>query len=740
MKPTIKALAPQILTLSRRQFLLGSGGLAIGVAFGVPALTASNKAAAQAAGLAPNQWVTIGTDGTITIISPASEMGQGTMTAMPLCLAEDLDADWSKVKVVQSGHNPKAYGNKLFGGIMATGASRTTRGYYELLRIAGAQARLVLLAAAADKWSVPQGELSTDKGVVHHKASNRSMGYGEIAGFAKVPDTMPVVTAAQLKPTSAFKLIGKDVQRIDIAAKTRGAAMYGIDTRLPGMLYGAVQRPPMHKDKMVSMDDAGAKAVKGFIKTVPLPYGVGVLADSTWAASRAKDALKITWANDAITKTYTSADVLKSYQAAAADLDLAKAGVEVEKHGAGNANIKGAATVLKADFLSEHMAHMCLEPMNATAQWTGDDKIEIWSPTQSPSIAALISSIVTKVPAQNIKVNTTLLGGGFGRRVDADFTLDAVLLAKAAEGKPVKVTWSREDDVRNDKYRPLVAQHIEIGLDAQNNVTGWHHRMAGESIYARANPNAFKAAGGRDAPFDEGAEHLYEINDKLIEYARQERGVDVGFWRAVGGGYSKHVVETMIDEVAAANQADPVDYRLKLLAKHPRAQAVIREVAKMANWSQKRPAGRALGIAYSDMWETHIAEVVEVSVDKKSGAIKVHNVWAAVDTGIAVMPKNVATQVEGSIVFGLSGALKEQITFVGGVPQQSNFHDYPVARMNEIPPIAVKVMVTSNAPGGVGECGLPPIAPAIANAVAKLTGKRLRHQPFTAERVKAALA
>ena len=735
IKTTVKTL-----TLSRRQFLLGSGGLAIGVAFGVPALTASKKALAQSAGLAPNQWVTIGTDGIVTILSPGSEMGQGTLTAVPLCLAEDLDADWSKVKVVQAGHNPKAYGNKLFGGIMATGASRTTRGYYELLRIAGAQTRLVLLAAAAEKWNVPQSELTTDKGVVWHKASKRSMGYGEIAGFAKVPATLPTVTAAQLKPVKDFKLIGKNVPRIDLADKTTGRAQYGIDTRLPGMLYGAVLRPPMHKDKMVSMDDSGAKAIKGFIKTVPLPYGVGVLAENTWAARQAKDALKVTWANDSITKTYTTAEVGRAYTAAAADLDLSKAGVEVEKHGAGNSNIKNAAKVLKADFLAEHAAHMCLEPMNATAQWTGDDKIEIWSPTQSPSIAALVSSIVTKVPAANIKVNTTLLGGGFGRRVDADFTLDAVLLSKAAEGKPVKVTWSREDDVKNDKFRPLVAQHVEVGLDANNNITGWHHRLAGESIYARANPNAFKAAGGKDAPFHEGAEVLYNINDLLIEYARQERGVDVGFWRAVGGGYSKHAVETMIDEVAAANQADPVAFRLKLLEKHPRAQAVIREVAKMANWSKKRPAGRALGIAYSDMWETHTAEIVELSVDKKSGAIKVHNVWAAVDTGIAVLPQNVATQVEGSIVYGLSGALKEEVTFANGVVQQGNFHDYQVIRQNELPVIAVKVIITDNAPGGVGECGLPPVAPAIANAVAKLTGKRLRHMPFTAERVKTALA
>ena len=266
-------------------------------------------------------------------------------------------------------------------------------------------------------------------------------------------------------------------------------------------------------------------------------------------------------------------------------------------------------------------------------------------------------------------------------------------------------------------------------------------RLAGESIYARANPGAFKAAGCKDAPFHEGAEMLYDIKDHLIEYARQERGIDVGFWRAVGGGYSKHAVETMIDEVATLAKADPVEYRLRLLTRHPRAQAVIREVAQMANWTGKRAAGRALGIAYSDMWETHIAEIVEVSVNRKSGAITVHQVWAAVDTGHAVLPQNVATQVEGGIVYGISGALKEQVTFKDGVPQQSNFHDYQVLRMNEVPPITVKVMFTDNPPGGVGECGLPPVAPAIANAVARLSGgRRLRHLPFNPERVKAALA
>jgi isoquinoline 1-oxidoreductase beta subunit len=737
MKKTITLT--QQLKLSRRQFLVGSGSFAIGVAFGAPLLTAAGKAVAQGAGLAPNQWVTIAVDGTITILSPASEMGQGTLTAMPLCVAEDLDADWSKVKVVQAGHNPKLHGNKLFGGIMATGASRTTRGYYEVLRIAGAQARQVILISTAEKWNVPVRELSTEKSMVMHKASGRGISYGEVAAFAKVPDPLPQITPAMLKPASQFRLIGKDVPRIDLPDKTRGAAKYGIDVRLDGMLHGAVLRAPVQKDAPANIDDSGAKAVKGYVKTVPLPYGVGIIAENTWAARQAKDALKVTWANKAPAMNYSSDAVANDYAKAAADLDLSKIGVEVEGHGSAPKNIKTAARVLKADFVTEHMAHMCLEPMNATARFSGD-KLEIWAPTQSPSIATFACAAVLKMQPGDISVNTTLLGGGFGRRVDADFVIDAALLAKAADGKPVKVTWTREDDVRNDKYRPLVAQHMEVGLDAKNNIVGWHHRLAGESIYARANPGAFKAAGGKDAPFHEGAEVVYDIHDITIEYARQERGVDVGFWRAVGGGYTKHAVETMIDEVAAQAKTDPVEYRLKMLSKQPRAQAVIREAARMADWKKPRPAGHALGVAYSDMWETHIAEIVEVSLDRKTGQIMVHNVWAAVDTGVAVLPRNVATQVEGAIIYGISGALKEQVIFKDGVPQQSNFHDYQVLRMSEAPEIKVKVLVTDNPPGGVGECGLPPVAPAIANAVAKLTGKRLRHLPFNQERVKAALA
>ncbi len=724
---------------TRRQFLFTAGGVSISIAFGVPAIAQTSAGAAAQGGEAfgPNAWVTIATDGTVTIMSPASEMGQGTSTAMPMCLAEDLDADWSKVVVRQAPHNPKAYGNRLFGGAMATGASRTTRGYYEPLRLAGAQARLVLLQAAAGRWNVPVSELTTEPGVVVHAASNRRMGYGEVASFATVPAELPTVTAAQLKPLKDCRLIGRDIARLDLKAKSTGQAMYGIDTRLPGMVHGAVMRPSQPKDKPQSVDDAEARKVKGWLATVTLPNGVGVLATNTWAARKARDALKVTWAGTSPAKGYNTESVKREYRAAAADLN--RTAVEVERHGDAPMALSTAPKVLKADYVTGHLAHLTLEPMNATARWQGD-KLEVWAPVQAPSIAAGTLAGALQMPGQNIVIHTTLIGGGFGRRVEADYTIDAALLAKAADGKPVKVTWSREEDVRNDKLRPLVAQHVEAGLGPKGELVGLRHRVACETIYGRTNPPAFKAGNGKDAPAHEGAEHLYAMDTHLIEFLRQDRGIDVGFWRGVGGGYTKFALESMIDEVAIARRMDPLALRLELLAKQPRAQAVLREAANMAGWSKPRAKGRALGIAYSDIWQTHIAEVAEVSVDRKTGELKVHGIWAAVDTGVPLLPTSVKRQVEGGILWGLE-AMRAELTHADGVVQQSNFNDYPVLRLADLPPVLqVKVMPTDNPPGGVGECGLPPLAPAVANAFSKLTGRRLRSLPFSPEAVKQALA
>jgi len=476
--------------------------------------------------------------------------------------------------------------------------------------------------------------------------------------------------------------------------------------------------------------------VKGVVQIVPLPYGVGVVAQTYEGAKKAKEALKVTWSTTAKARSYNSDQVLKEYAAIAND--MSKQSVTVLKHGDPDAAFASAAKVIKADFLSDHVAHACMEPMNATAKVDGD-RIEIWTPTQSPTLAQVFGARMGGTTPDKVKVNTTLLGGGFGRRIEPDFTIDAVLLAKAVAGRPVKVIWSREDDIQNDKYRPLAAQHFEIALDGQNNIRAWKHRLVGESIYARAAPPVFQALQGKDPPFHDGAEVVYDFPNHLVEFIREQRGVDVGFWRAVGPGYTKFGIECLLDEVAAMKGVDPVAFRLDLLRNDARAANVVRTAAQMADWSRKRE-GRYLGIAYSDFWNTHCAEVAEISLNRNTGEIRVHNVWAAVDTGVAVQPANVIAQIESSIIYGVSHALYEQINFKNGEVQESNFHDYRLLRMSEAPMIQVGVIQTNNPPGGIGEAGLPPVGPAIANAVGAATGKRLRHYPFLPERVKAVIA
>jgi len=718
--------------ISRRSFMVAAGGFGVAVAFA----DATEALAQGAKALKPNAWVTIATDGTVTIISPASEMGQGVMTAMPVLLAEDMDADWSKVKVVQAPADAKTFGNPLFNGAMTTGASRTTQGYYKIMRQAGAQTRKVILASVAQEWKVPVDELSTEPGRVVHPKSGRKIGYGDVAKFATVPAQLPAVSDADLKPLAQCRLIGKNVPRIDVPSKTNGTAKYGIDTQLPNMLYGAVLRAPVQGEKPERIDDAAAKAVKGVVQIVPLPYGVGVVAQTYEGAKKAKEALKVTWSTTAKARSYNSDQVLKEYAAIAND--MSKQSVTVLKHGDPDAAFASAAKVIKADFLSDHVAHACMEPMNATAKVDGD-RIEIWTPTQSPTLAQVFGARMGGTTPDKVKVNTTLLGGGFGRRIEPDFTIDAVLLAKAVAGRPVKVIWSREDDIQNDKYRPLAAQHFEIALDGQNNIRAWKHRLVGESIYARAAPPVFQALQGKDPPFHDGAEVVYDFPNHLVEFIREQRGVDVGFWRAVGPGYTKFGIECLLDEVAAMKGVDPVAFRLDLLRNDARAANVVRTAAQMADWSRKRE-GRYLGIAYSDFWNTHCAEVAEISLNRNTGEIRVHNVWAAVDTGVAVQPANVIAQIESSIIYGVSHALYEQINFKNGEVQESNFHDYRLLRMSEAPMIQVGVIQTNNPPGGIGEAGLPPVGPAIANAVGAATGKRLRHYPFLPERVKAVIA
>ncbi len=731
MKQRIKAIS-----LSRRSFMVTAGGFSAAVAFGGTTSKALAQAMKAGAPFKPNAWVTIGADNVVTIVSAAAEMGQGTKTAMPALIANDMDADWAKVKVVQAPADAKNYGNRLFGGAMITGASRTTPGYYLPLRIVGAQTRAVLIAAAAEQWKVPAAELTTEPGMVVHAKSKRKISYGQLAAKAKVPAELPKIEAKDLKPLDQCRYIGKDLPRVDVPEKSTGKAIYGIDVQVPDMKYGAILRAPVEGERPERVDDAAARAIPGVRQIVWLTYGVGVIADTVEASKKAKDALKVEWSKTAKARTYDSDKVGQEYLAIARD--LTKTGVEIEKHGDADAAIAGAAKTLTAEYLSEHVTHACMEPMNATAVIRGN-KVEVWAPNQAPTLTQVFAARTAGTTPPNVSVNTTLLGGGFGRRADWDFTVDAVSLAKAMPGTPVKVIWSREDDIRYSKPRPLVAQHMTVGLDASNNIVGWRHRLVGCSIYARFSPAAFQAGKGKDAPFHEGVEYKYDFPAARSEFIREDRGVSVHIWRSVGSGYTKFAMETLIDEVAKLRNEDPVAFRLSLLRKDARATAVVQEAAKMADWSRKRE-GRALGIAYSDTWNTHIAQVVEISLNPANGEIKVHNVWSAVDPGVALQPANVAAQIESAVIYGLSHCFQEELTYKNGEAQQSNFHDYQVLRMKDVPEVVTKVMPSmKDAPGGIGEAGLPPLGPAIANAVFALTGKSLRHLPMTPARVAAAL-
>ncbi|MCW5774104.1 MAG: xanthine dehydrogenase family protein molybdopterin-binding subunit [Rhodospirillaceae bacterium] len=734
---------PRAVPLSRRAFLATAGGVSVAVAFGG---TAGRALAAMGGPLQPNAWMSIATNGMVTIMFPSAEMGQGVMTALPAVIADEMDADWSQVHVVQSPSNFKLYGNPGFGGIQATGASRTTQSYFAPLRLAGAQARKVLIATAAAAWKVPEGEISTEAGKAVHAKTKRTLTYGQLARRAKVGE-MPKVTAADLKPADKWRYIGKGLDRVDVPLKVNGKAVYGMDVQVPGMLFGAVLRPPVQGEKPEKVDDAAAKAVKGVIAVVPLPYGVGIVGTTVEATKSAKAALKVEWSKTAKARTYTSGKIAEDYMAVARD--ASKAGVAAVKKGDVAKAMAGAAKTLTAEFVSEHVTHACMEPMNCTAKVTGD-KIEVWAPTQAASLIQIVGGIVFKTKPENITVNVTYLGGGFGRRFELDFVFDAIILSKVAGGKPVKVIWSREDDIQNDKFRPLTAQRFQIGLDANGDVVGWHHRLVAESIFARVDPQSFNGRyKGDDPAVDDGAEPVYGFPAKQVDYLREQRGVDVGFWRAVGCGYTKFGIEVMVDEVARAKKMDPVAYRLALLKDAPRAAAMVKAAAEMAGWDKKRDNGRVLGIAYADFgpelpidspMKNHCAQVVEVSFDRNSGEVRVHNVWCAVDPGVAVNPKIIEAQIESSVAIGLGATFSEEITIKDGEVQQTNFDSYQVLRMKDMPEVHTKVMPSmKDPPSGIGEVGVPPLAPAIANAIAGVTGAKFRHLPMTPDRVKAAL-
>jgi isoquinoline 1-oxidoreductase subunit beta len=733
---------------TRREFMVGAAGLTFAIALdGCATLNGGAKGGGAALAQAPgasakrvNAWASLSPDGTVYIVNPAVEMGQGSQTAIPLIIAEEMDADWSRVVIVPAYPDDRVYGNPGFRGLMYTAGSATVTGYWDVARTFGAQVRRVLMDNAARAWGVPVSELATEPGAVVHAKSGRRMTYGEIAAVARIPAEAPAIKPEDLKKPDQYRLIGKDVMRVELPTKVNGTAQYSIDVQMPGMLYAAVLRGPVEGTSPVEIDDRAARAVPGVGRIVRLPFGVGVVAETPWAAFQAKNALNVTWDRSARAFGHDSDQAVGVYSAAARD--LSRAGKPWDTAGDFAGAFAGAAKVYEAEYACDYTYHAQMEPLNSVASVSpAGDACEIWCGTQSQTMAVAAVAKALGIPVEKVKLNLTLLGGGFGRRGhrDEEFVVDSVLLSKEVK-RPVKVLWTREDDVRNGRFRPLSVHFLRAGLDASGRIVAWQHRVACDEITAFQDPVRYKGGGEKDFLAMAGSElRTYDIPNRLSEQLPQVTGIRTSSLRGIGFGPNKFATEAFLDEIAVQHGIDPVELRLQLLKNTPRGQNVIREVVAMSDYRRARP-GRGLGFAFTDYSGTMVAAVAEVSVDKSSGAVKVHDFWLALDPGIAVQPDNVVAQTESSIVYGLGLALTERITFKDGVVQQQNIRDYGVPRMADIPDVHIKLVSTPNRPTGAGQMATPIVAPAIASAVYAASGARVRHIPFLPERVAKALA
>ena len=710
------------LTTSRRGFLKSGAGAALTIGFALPTTGWSARLeAATPAVFAPNAWLRLTGDGTVTVLCGSAEMGQGVLTAIPMLLAEELDANWKRVRVQQAPVD-QAYNNPMFG-MQATGGSTTVRAHWEPLRKAGAAAREMLVAAAAAQWKVPAAECRTEAGQVIHK-SGKQLAYG-----ALVPAAMKLAVPAEptLKDAKDFRILGKRTRRLDTPAKLDGSAKYGIDAQLPGLLVAVMARAPQPGAKPAKVDDSKAKAVKGVQQIITIPHGVAVLAEGYWAAKKGRDALAIDWDLGAA-KDLSTAKVSDMLATGASQADAIALDAGNVKDAAAN-----SASTLDASYEAPYLAHACMEPMNCTA-WVRGDTVEIWAGTQSQGPNQGILSQVASVTPAKVKINTMLLGGGFGRRFAPDFTIDATLLSKIS-GKPVKLIYSREDDMAAGFYRPASVAKFEAALDAKGQPTMLKCGVGSPSIMAASGFMKIPENGVDSFAMEGIADHPYDIANQRLAYGRTEPGPQVWFWRSVGHSQNIFFIESFIDELAAAAKADPFEYRRALLTKQPRYKGVLELAAQKAGWGSALPKGQFRGIAVAQSFGSYVAEVAEVSV-AADGTPRVHRVVAAVDCGMTVNPQTIERQIEGAIVYGLSAALYGRIGFKDGRVEQGNFNDYPVLRMNEMPKVEVHIVQSSEKPGGIGEPGTPPIAPAVANAIFAATGKRLRHLPFDTAQLK----
>ena len=717
---------------ARRTFLIASAALGAGLTLGfyLPA-RAAKVAVSDAAAFAPNAFLRIAPDNTITVLVKHLEMGQGVYTGLPMLVAEELEVAWEQIQVESAPANAKLYGNLSWGGTaQGTGGSSSLTNSWDQLRQAGATAREMLIAAAAAEWKVNPGTLKAENGQVIDAQNSRKASYGELASKAAELTPPPDV---KLKTPDQWKIIGKNLPRKDGQAKAIGQAQFAGDLKLPGLLTALVARPPLFGATVKSFKADTARAVPGVKAVVQIPQGVAVIARDFWSAKKGRDALIVEWDESGATKIST--DALRDQY-----LDLAKKpGAVATDQGDAAKTLTSAAKTLEAEFTVPYLAHAMMEPLVCVAQ-IKDDACEIWAGSQLQTLDQAIAAKMAGLKPEQVTIHTLLAGGSFGRHANptADYIAEAVATAKAARdlNAPIRLMWTREDDIKGGYYRPLFVHRISAGVDPQGQPTAWLQRIVGQSILA-GTPFTGMIKDGIDITSVEGASNLaYAVPNLRVELHSTQVGVPVLWWRSVGHTHTAFAVEVFIDELAAAAGQDPVAFRQKWLIQHPRHQAVLKLAAEKSGWGAPLPKGRGRGVAVHESFDSFVAEVAEVTV-QPDGKFTVDRVVCAVDCGIAVNPNVIEAQMQGGIGFGLAAALHGQITLKEGRVEQSNFADYPLLRIGEMPRIEVHIVPSTARPTGVGEPGVPPIAPAVANALYAATGKRLRSLPFDSSALKA---
>ncbi len=721
--------------VTRRFFLQAGSATAVVLATGGFRLEAYASEGDQASFAG---WVQVNPDNSVQILFPSTEMGQGSHTGLPQILADELDADWDQVSIRQLNEDDRRFGNPAFGNVLYTAGSSAVYGYFSLLREAGASLRDLLRQRAADEWGVALDDVTTAKNRVTHAESGRSLSYGEIVALPGFAETR-LRQSPRLKSHDEFTLIGQSVPRRDVPPKSTGKAVYAIDVRVPDMLYATVLRSPVEGETVVSLDDQAARATRDVVDVLVLPDGVAVIANTLHASFAGRDALEVTWSETSPFRNTSSDKTLAAYtQAAQSDAP----GETWRAEGDATAALDAADEVVEALYTSDYAYHAQLEPMAAVARVDEDGKgAEIWAGTQTQSWTTRTATEVLGTTKDRITLNMMTMGGGFGRRTELmqNYVRDALLCSKHSK-RPVKVVWSRTDDVKAGAFRPAAAQHLRAAVGDDGVMNAWHHRVATPSVIAYFNPIRWEQVKPRDIISMRGAENaFYDIPDFLAEQVITERHARILPWRGIGAAYTSFAAEAFLDEVAERAGVDPLAFRKSLTRNNPRGTALLDQVAAKAA-DVPLQDGRARGLAFAGYGDTQTAGIVELSLDRESGEIRVHHVWVAVDAGLIISPDNARNQIEGGVLWGVSAALYERITITDGVVDQENFYDYPILRHDNAPAIDVHLAQNTEKPTQIGEAGNPMVAPAIANAFHALTGRRLRHLPFTPDHVKAALA